>query len=103
VLAIGAVLVILGARTFRVARTDERTFVASVGLAMLLSPILWPHYLVLVFVPIALLRRTFSPLWLFPLLFWIHADGWSFGEPTRIVPFLVLAAIPFVLALRTAR
>jgi hypothetical protein len=33
---------------------------------------------------------------------WADGNGWSFGEPARIVPFLVLCAVPFVLALREA-
>jgi hypothetical protein len=54
----------------------------------------------LLFVPISLLRRRLSPLWFAPLLLWIGGNGWSFGEPVRIVPFLILCAIPFVLALQ---
>jgi alpha-1,2-mannosyltransferase len=102
VLAVGAVLAVVAARKLRAGRSDERSFVASIGLAILLTPILWPHYLVLIFVPIALLRRTFSALWLFPLLFWLDGDGWSNGQPARIVPFLAIAAVPIVLALKAA-
>jgi alpha-1,2-mannosyltransferase len=100
VLAGGALLAAVAAWRFRAVRTDERSFVAALGLALLLTPILWPHYLVLLYVPIALLRRSMGLLWLLPLLMWINGDGWSYGEPARIVPFLILCAIPFVLALR---
>jgi hypothetical protein len=100
--ATGAVLAVVAAWRFRAVRRDERTFISALGLALLLTPILWPHYLVLLFVPIAALRRTFSPLWLVPLLMWVGGNGWSFGEPLRIVPFLILCAVPFVLALRQA-
>jgi hypothetical protein len=96
----GAVLAVLAAWHLRGARKDERSFVAALGIALLLTPILWPHYFVLLYVPIALLRRTFSALWLLPLLMWLDGDGWSFGEPIRIIPFLVLCAVPFVFALR---
>jgi glycosyl transferase family 87 len=96
----GAVLVVLAAWRFRAVRTDERSFVAALGIALLLTPILWPHYLVLLYIPISLLRRTFSALWFMPLLMWIDGNGWSFGEPIRIVPFLILCAVPFVLVLR---
>jgi hypothetical protein len=57
---------------------------------------------VLVYVPIALARRTFSGLWLLPLLFWFDGFGWSNGDAIKIVPALCLAAVPFVLALRRA-
>jgi hypothetical protein len=97
------VLAVVAARALRGARDDERAFVASIGLALLLTPILWPHYLMLGFVPIALVRREFSALWLLPLVFWLDGDAWSNGELARIVPFLAVASVPFVLALRTAR
>jgi hypothetical protein len=99
----GAVALIAGtAWRLTSMRTDERSFVAALGIALLATPILWPHYLVLFYIPIALLRRTFSVLWLVPLLMWADGNGWSFGEPARIVPFLALSAVPFVLALRQA-
>jgi alpha-1,2-mannosyltransferase len=100
--ALGAVLVALAAWRFRAIRKDDRAFVAALGVALVLTPILWPHYLVLLFVPIALLRRTLSPLWLLPLLIWFDGHAWSYGDPARIVPFLALCAVPFVLALRRA-
>jgi hypothetical protein len=103
VFAVAIVLAVVAARGLRAARTDERAFVACIGLALLLTPILWPHYAVLIFVPIALARREFSALWLLPLVFWLDGAGWSNGEAARIVPFLAVAAVPFVLALRTAR
>ena len=103
VLAGGAVLMAFAAWRFRSAGTDEHSFVAALGIALLLTPILWPHYLVLVYVPIAMLRRTFSALWLLPVLMWFDGYGWSFGEPIIIVPVLALFAVPFALALRASR
>jgi alpha-1,2-mannosyltransferase len=103
VFAVAVVLAVVAARALRAAGGDQRALVASIGLALLLTPILWPHYLVLMFVPIALVRREFSGLWLLPLAFWLDGDAWSKGEPARIVPFLAVASVPFVLALRTAR
>jgi hypothetical protein len=102
VLAIGVVLIAWAAFALRRVRTDERAFVAAIGLGLVLTPVLWPHYLVLLFVPIAIARRNFSAWWLFPLLFWFDGWGWSYGEPLIIVPALCLAAVPFVLALRPA-
>jgi alpha-1,2-mannosyltransferase len=102
ILAFGVVLILWAASALRAVRRDERSFVAALALALLLTPILWPHYLVLVYIPIALARKTFSPLWLLPLLFWFDGFGWSNGEAIRIVPALCLAAVPFFLALRYA-
>jgi hypothetical protein len=100
--AVVVVLAVVAARGLRTGRSDERGFVASIGLALLLTPILWPHYVVLIFVPIALMRREFSALWLLPMLLWLDGNSWSYGEPARIVPFLAVVAVPFVLALRSA-
>ena len=50
---------------------DRRVFVVTIGLAILLTPILWLHYLTLLLVPVALSRRSFGPEWLLPLAFWI--------------------------------
>ncbi|HEX4679661.1 MAG TPA: glycosyltransferase 87 family protein, partial [Gaiellaceae bacterium] len=102
VLVVGVVLAVVAARVLRVGRSDQRAFVASLGIALLLTPILWPHYLVLLFVPIALIRREFSWPWLLPLLLWMDPNAWSFGQPARIVPLLAIAAAPIVLALKTA-
>ncbi|MDX6476751.1 MAG: hypothetical protein QOH95_2262 [Gaiellaceae bacterium] len=100
VFVVGIVLLAWAAYAFRNARMDERSFLVALGLALVLTPILWPHYLVLLYVPIALARKNFSAWWLLPLLLWFDGDGWSYGEPLRIAPALCLAAVPFVMALR---
>jgi alpha-1,2-mannosyltransferase len=102
IFAIGLVLIVWAAWALRAVRTDERAFVAALGLALVLTPILWPHYLVLLYLPIALARKSFSGLWLVPLLFWFDGYGWSNGEAIRIAPALCLTAVPFVLVLRRA-
>lgn len=100
VFAGGALIAALAAYLLRQDITDERSFVVVLGLALLLTPILWPHYLVLLYIPVALMRRSFSLLWLVPLLMWFDGDGWSYGSPVRIIPFLLMCAVPFVLVLR---
>jgi hypothetical protein len=96
-------LVAWAARTIPAVRTEQGSFVLALGLALFLTPILWPHYLALAFVPIALSRKTFSAYWLCPLLFWFDGAGWSYGQPLQIAPFLAIAAVPYVLALRGER
>jgi alpha-1,2-mannosyltransferase len=79
---------------------DERQgFLACLGAALLLTPILWPHYLVLLFVPVAFASRTFSALWLAPSVLWLGAEAWSNGLPVRIVPLLALTLFLFANAL----
>jgi hypothetical protein len=72
-------------------RDDARLFVAAIGIALLATPILWPHYLVLLFVPLALARPSFSPAWLVPLALWPDAGASSGGSAVRISVLLGLA------------
>lgn len=44
-----------------------------VGVALLVSPIVWLHYLALLLVPVALARPRFGLLWLAPLPLWVCA------------------------------
>lgn len=46
---------------------DRRAFGLAVMAALTASPIVWDHYLVLLFVPVALITPTYSTLWLLPL------------------------------------
>jgi hypothetical protein len=59
----------------RASDADRKCFCLALTAALVLSPVVWIHYLVLVLVPLALTRPTFdrawvamSALWLFPLL-----------------------------------
>lgn len=96
-------LLLLGASvaSLRESRADGRSFVAALAIALLATPVLWPHYFALAFVPLAMARRTFSWPWALPLLLWTCGNGWSFGDPKLIVPLLVICATPFVLAWRS--
>jgi alpha-1,2-mannosyltransferase len=59
---------------FRAARGsggDRRAFVWALGASLLISPIVWAHYFILLFVPIAIASRRLSLLWLLPLGYWV--------------------------------
>jgi hypothetical protein len=73
-------------------RGDGRLLLAALGVALLATPILWPHYLLLLLVPLALARPAFSPAWVAPLVLWVDAAGSSGGSATRIAALLGLAA-----------
>jgi hypothetical protein len=62
------------------------------------TPLLWMHYLLLLFVPIALYRPRLSGLWFLPWLLWLTPSSNSHGETWRIVLALVVVAI---IAVRT--
>jgi hypothetical protein len=50
---------------------DELAISLAVLAAILGSPIVWEYYFVLLFVPIAIVRRRFSWPWLIPLALWL--------------------------------
>jgi hypothetical protein len=58
---------------------DRRSLAVAVAGALLATPVLWLHYLVLLLVPIALARPRLSAVWFAPLAFWVtpyaHSDG----------------------------
>jgi hypothetical protein len=81
--ALSAVLVLAVVAAVVVARRgpdgDRRSLAVAVAGALLATPVLWLHYLVLLFVPIALARPRLSAVWFVPLAFWAtplaHSDG----------------------------
>jgi hypothetical protein len=74
-LAAGLVLAIAAAvwasRTTDASSRDRRLFAAAVGGSIVLTPIMWTHYLVVLFVPLALARPRLGPAWLVTLAFWL--------------------------------
>jgi alpha-1,2-mannosyltransferase len=58
---------------------DRRSLSVAVAGALLATPVLWLHYLVLLYVPIALARPRLSAVWFVPLAYWAtplaHSDG----------------------------
>jgi len=53
------------------AALSRRSFVLAVGASLLLSPIVWLHFLALLAVPLAVVRPQFTPVWLAPMLLWV--------------------------------
>ena len=82
-----------------VRKDDIRAFNLALAAALALSPVVWIHYFVLLYVPIALARSRLSGLWFLPALYFIvglraHADG----SPARISVNLAVATLVFVVA-----
>lgn len=84
--------IVLAART---RDGDRRSFIAAIAVALLLSPIVWSHYLLLLAVPIALRARTFNGLWLVPVGLWCVGSA-SLGSVWELV--VVLAVVVAVSA-----
>jgi alpha-1,2-mannosyltransferase len=64
---------------------DRRAFVAALGASLLISPIVWVHYFVLLYVPIAIARKRLSWLWLLPLGFWALPHAAANGSAGQIL------------------
>jgi hypothetical protein len=95
--ALSAVLVLLVASAVVLAARgrdgDRRSFaVAAIG-AVVATPIVWEHYLLLLLVPIALYRPRMSPIWLLPLLLWASPATHSQGSLWRIAFLLAATAL----------
>jgi alpha-1,2-mannosyltransferase len=73
---------------------DRRALTIAVAGALLATPVLWLHYLDLLFVPIALARPRLSGIWFAPLAFWATPLAHSNGSTWRIC--LVLAVSAYV-------
>jgi hypothetical protein len=103
VIAVGAIAAIFVAARGR--HGDRRSFVVALGAGILLSPIVWLHYLVLVFVPIALYRRELSAAWLVPFAYWLLPGQESGGSVANFVLMfgLTAAAVAFGIWQRRAR
>jgi Glycosyltransferase family 87 len=75
-------------------RGDRATFATAICAALIATPILWMHYLVLLIVPIALARPRLAPLWVVPMLLAVTLHPESLGILWRIVyDLLVIAGV----------
>ena len=66
-------IVVIGAAAWVVARPDgdRRAFALLVGGCILASPIVWPNYPALLFVPIAITWPRLAPAWFFGYAIWL--------------------------------
>ena len=77
---------------------DRRALAVAVVASLVAAPLVWLHYLLLVFVPIALYRPRLSGLWFLPLLLWLTPTTHSHGTTWRIA---LAVAVVAVVAVRT--
>ena len=84
---------------------DRRSLSLAVAAALVLTPILWLHYLVLLLVPLALARPRLSPLWAVPLVLIVFEAldwyrGWPAGDGKALTSVAVVSAIVVIGSLR---
>jgi hypothetical protein len=105
-------LLALASRAARGAKSafeaDRRSFTLTIAAALVLTPILWLHYLVLLLAPIALARPRLSALWFLPLTMMVFEAlnwyrGWPRGDAKALVSVAIVAALVLVMALRPPR
>jgi hypothetical protein len=72
---------------------EARAFGIAVMAGLSSSLVVWPHYLALLFVPIALLSPTLSPLWLVPLLAYAAPSELTHHQFWNIAPYLLIELI----------
>jgi hypothetical protein len=80
---------------------DRHAFILAIAAAFLFSPIIWMHYLAILVVPIALTRRTLTPLWFVPLAMWA-TPGQSHGHAWQVTLGLLVWVGVLVASLRPA-
>jgi hypothetical protein len=83
------------------ADADRQAFVLAIAAAFLFSPIVWTHYLALLVVPIAITRRTLTPLWFVPLAMWA-TPGQSDGHAWQVVLGMSVWVVVLAASLRPA-
>jgi hypothetical protein len=78
---------------------DFASFTAAIAAGLVISPIVWVHYLVLLFVPIAIVRPRLSALWLLPLALWVLPGQESGGSVPRLLFVFAVTLIAFAVTL----
>lgn len=101
-IAAGAAVIVGAVAIRRRADADRRTLALTLLAALLLSPIVWLHYLVVLLVPMALVSRRLSPIWLVPCALWLAAGGtWTGPSAIQITVSLVVMGLVVALVLRS--
>lgn len=66
-----AVLALAVIHSGLIERNQNRALVLALALALVSSPLLWAHYVVLLLVPLAVMRPRVDWAWALPLLMWV--------------------------------
>jgi Glycosyltransferase family 87 len=78
----------------------RRSLGLAIAAALVLSPIVWRHFFVLLAVPLALSRPRFDVVWLIPIGLWV-GDGTFNGAPWQTACVLALVALTFLVSERS--
>lgn len=86
-------LIFLAWSALRLEGGERSAFGLLVMAGLSSSSLVWPHYMALLLIPIALLSPRFGPLWLVPLLGYLAPVELTRGDPTQIGPYFVMQLI----------
>jgi alpha-1,2-mannosyltransferase len=93
-LAVGAAVVVVSRGQ------DEGWFTAALAVGLLVSPVMWQHYVVLLFVPLAISHRLRDPLiWLAVIALWLSPAE----SPPTIWQMWLVPVLACAIAIRGAR
>ncbi len=79
-LGLGALVLAAVVERGRRPARDSAAFVLAIAVSLVLTPIVWPHYLILGFVAVALARPRFGVPWVVPAIIGAVLPGWSHGH-----------------------
>jgi hypothetical protein len=80
----GVALLVLAAWLVRRPDGDRRSFAVAVAASLVASPIVWPYYMALLFVPVAITWARLAPAWFFGqvlILFAVTLPAYSLPQP----------------------
>jgi hypothetical protein len=70
---------------------DRAAFILALAGSLILTPIVWPHYLAVLCVALALARPHLGLAWVAPMTLWFVVPAWSEGNPLRIAVVLAVS------------
>jgi hypothetical protein len=69
---------------------EMRAFGLTVMAGLASSPVVWPHYFVLIFTAIAVISPRLSVLWLIPFVAYVAPVAQTGGDIWKIVPYIAI-------------
>jgi hypothetical protein len=101
-LVLGALLIVGIVVWGRRPAGERAAFIVAVAASLTLTPIVWPHYLALLIVVVALARPTLHATWVLPMTLWMAMPSWSGGNPWRIAATLAICVAVSAWSVRSA-
>jgi hypothetical protein len=98
--ALAAMIAVVALRAGR--WRDESWFAAAIAFGLLVSPVLWQHYLVVLFVPLAIAQPRLNRVWLLTRALWVSPVGSPASVFQIIVVLLIAATLTIAAAASTA-